>query len=126
MHGDDRPDAIHLGAFDDAGALVGTGVIMSEPYPLHPHRAHAWQLRGMAVEPDRQGRHIGAELLAAALTGVEERGGALLWCTARSHKIGFYERHGFAVEGAEFIQSETGIPHFHMWRNLGGPPPRPS
>jgi GNAT superfamily N-acetyltransferase len=116
MHGDARSDAVHLAAFTDQGALVGAGIVLPEPYPLHPDVTAAWQLRGMAVPDDWQGRGIGARLLAAAVEEVRARDGRLLWCTARSPKVGFYERYGLVSEGAEFTQSETGLPHFYMWR----------
>jgi len=116
MHGDQYDDAIHIGAFDDDGALVGTCLVLPRPFPARPDAAGAWQLRGMATEPSRQGEGIGASVVAAAVELVAARDGRLLWCDARTSARTFYERHGFTVEGDEFSHAESGLPHFRMWR----------
>ena len=36
-----------------------------------------------------------------------------LWCNARLHAVGFYERQGWKVEGDEFDVPDIG-PHFVM------------
>jgi predicted GNAT family N-acyltransferase len=116
MHGDQHADAVHLAAFDDDGTLLGTCLVLPRPYPLRPDEANAWQLRGMATTPSRQGQGVGAAVLAAAVDLVAERGGRLLWCDARTSARRFYAQHGFATEGAEFNHAESGIPHYRMWR----------
>jgi predicted GNAT family N-acyltransferase len=120
MHGDDNPDAVYIGALDDDDRLLGTCLVLPRPYPLHPERPHAWQLRGMATVPERRGEGIGAAVLARALAEIEARGGELVWCDARTTAVRFYGTHGFAAEGAEFLHAESGIPHFRMWRNIRG------
>ncbi|MDT4926125.1 MAG: hypothetical protein QOG01_3838 [Pseudonocardiales bacterium] len=118
MHGDDNPDAIHLAALDDDGAVVGGCLLLPRPYPLRAEEPHAWQLRGMATAAARQGQGIGGLVLAAAITEIRRRQGQLVWCHARSSAQAFYAQHGFAVEGAEFRHAESGILHHHMWRAL--------
>lgn len=117
MHGDDRADALHLGAFADDG-LVGCCVLLSRPYPSRPDEPGAWQLRGMAVEPLRQGHGIGAAVLDAAVAEVRRRLGTLMWCDARTTAVPFYRAHGFVTDGGEFMHEESGVPHFRMWRRL--------
>jgi ribosomal protein S18 acetylase RimI-like enzyme len=53
----------------------------------------------LGVDPDRQGRGYGAALLAPTLARCD-REGATAWLeTAKEANLGFYRRHGFAVEG---------------------------
>jgi ribosomal protein S18 acetylase RimI-like enzyme len=118
MHGDDDPDAVHLAALDEAGQVVGSVLVRPGSYALRPEVAGAWQLRGMATAPERQGQGIGGRLIAAAVQQVRRRGGRLLWCDARTSAVGFYDRHGFIREGEEFRHAESGIPHYRMWRML--------
>jgi predicted GNAT family N-acyltransferase len=118
MHGDDNPDAVHLGALDDDGQLLGTCLVLPRPYPPHPELPGAWQLRGMATTPQRRSQGIGAALLAAALAEIRQHGGHLVWCDARTTAVAFYAQNGFATEGEEFRHAESGIPHYRMWRTL--------
>ena len=117
MHGDDNLDAVHLAAFAD-GELVAACLILPLPYPRRPNVVNAWQLRGMATEPVHRDRGIGARLLAAAVDTALDRGGRLLWCEARTSALRFYAQHGFAVDGAEYLHPESGIPHHLMFRNI--------
>jgi ribosomal protein S18 acetylase RimI-like enzyme len=118
MHGDDNPDAVHLAAFDDDDRVVGSVLVLPNPYPLRPDVAGAWQLRGMATVPDLQGQGIGGQLVDAAREQIRQRGGRIVWCDARTSAVAFYIRNGFEVEGEEFLHAESGIPHYRMWRNV--------
>ena len=118
MHGDDNPDAIHFAALDDDGRVIGTCLVLPRPYPVHPDRPHAWQLRGMATAPEHRSRGIGATVLAAAIAEILRRDAQLVWCDARTSAVPFYAQHGFETEGAEFLHAESGIPHYRMWRAL--------
>jgi predicted GNAT family N-acyltransferase len=117
MHGDENADAVHVAAYDD-DALVGACLILPRPYPVRPEQERAWQLRGMATTPERQGHGIGGLVLTAALAEVLRRRGRLIWCDARTSAVRFYAQHGFTAEGPEFIHTESGIPHYRMWRRL--------
>jgi predicted GNAT family N-acyltransferase len=63
----------------------------------------------VAVRRAARGQGIGVALMqaaeAAAATGI-------LALDAQTHALRFYERLGYAPEGAEFM--EAGIPHLHM------------
>jgi predicted GNAT family N-acyltransferase len=118
MHGDEDPSALHLAARDADGNVLGACVLLERPYPLHPERPHAWQLRGMVTAEGLRGRGIGAAVLTAAVDEVRRRGGRLLWCQARDEAIGFYARHGFVEEGEYFVHEETGIVHRMMYLDL--------
>jgi ribosomal protein S18 acetylase RimI-like enzyme len=117
MPGDGVPGVVHLAARPaPGGPVVGAAVLFPAPYPLHPERPGAWQLRGMATEAGQRGQGVGSAVLAEAVRQVQARGGALVWCLAREEAIAFYARHGFEGEGDRFVHAETGIVHQHMWR----------
>jgi predicted GNAT family N-acyltransferase len=115
MHGDDNPDATHFAALD-GGSVIACCLVFPRTYPLRPEEPAAWQLRGMATAPDRQGQGLGGMVLAAAVDHVARRGAVLMWCEARTTALVFYAQHGFTVDGPEFLHAESGIPHHRMWR----------
>ena len=117
LPGDSDPAAVHVAVYE-SDELIGCCVLQSRPYPLRPEEPHAWQLRGMAVVPERQGQGVGATVLAAAEAELRSRGARLVWCDARTTAVGFYARHGFSAEGPEFEHAETGLPHLRMWRGI--------
>lgn len=117
LAGDDDPDSGSFAAVDADGRAVGTAVVRRETCPGQPERSDAWRLRGMATAPGMQGRGIGARTLAAVIAHVEQHGGGLLWCNARTPARRFYERAGFAVHGDEWVDPLIG-PHVRMWREV--------
>jgi predicted GNAT family N-acyltransferase len=103
----------HFAAFDAASAIVGVVSLISEP--PDEGGAPCWRLRGMATDPDRQGQGVGRSLMIGLLDFVARSGGGALWCNARLHAVGFYERFGFVVAGEVFEEPEIG-PHVRMAR----------
>ena len=97
-------DTVHLGAFDAESRLVGCASLIPAEDGL--------QLRAMAVDPTRQGGGVGAAILKAA-AGIAREKGQSLWCEARAHAVGFYERGGWTVEGDLFEVPRIG-PHYRM------------
>jgi GNAT superfamily N-acetyltransferase len=64
----------------------------------HPRESH-WYLPQIGVEPNAQGKGLGAELMRHALARCD-RDGALAYLEAsKPENIPFYERHGFEVTG---------------------------
>lgn len=114
--GDDAPNALHLGAFQD-GRIIGIASLALEPFALAPGEANVYRLRGMATDPALRGQGIGGAVLEAGIAQVAKRGARLVWCNARVPAEGFYERHGFRREGKPFELPEIG-PHVIMWRRL--------
>lgn len=112
------PGAVHLGALDENGLVIGTCTIFEQAYPTRPEQVGAWQLRGMATDAARHGRGIGSAVLAKAEEHVRGRGGRLLWCNARVSAIGFYEHHGWVAEGEVFGSGPSMLPHRRMSREL--------
>jgi ribosomal protein S18 acetylase RimI-like enzyme len=113
--GDDAPDTLHLGAFDN-GELVGIASIYREP-PPGEELAGAWRLRGMATVDKVRGRGYGRALLTACIEHIQAQGGAVLWCNARTPAMGFYTSLGFSVRGEPFELPGIGE-HFFMWRPI--------
>jgi len=91
LPGDDDPETVHLAAVDDDGTVLGVGSFYRDD--------GCWKLRGMAVEPDRQGSGAGRAVLEAAH---ERFRGELLWANVRDSAIGFYERMGWTIVGEGF------------------------
>jgi GNAT superfamily N-acetyltransferase len=112
---DEHPEAFHVGVFD-AGCCICIGSFSPERHPGLAGDA-SYRLRGMATDPEHQGRGAGRVLLEHALAVLRQRGCTLLWCNARLNALGFYERSGFAVQGEQFDIPGIG-PHFLMWRRV--------
>lgn len=108
MPGDDGPQALHAGVFAD-GALVAVGSVF--PDPQAPDAA--WRVRGMATDPDWQGRGAGRQVLGALLAHAWTNGGARVWCNARTTAAGFYLKAGLAQVGDVFELPNIG-PHVVM------------
>jgi GNAT superfamily N-acetyltransferase len=108
--------AVHVGAWDD-DMLVGCATVFPAPWAGSDDAApepRAWRLRGMAVDPSRQGTGVGRLVLAEGVAAAREAGAPLLWANARTTAIPFYERLGWRVVGAEFLAGDSGLPHKPM------------
>jgi GNAT superfamily N-acetyltransferase len=107
--GDDHPAAFHLAAVD-GHTLVAVASFSPSATPWRPER-FAVQLRGMAVQPDRQGQGLGRSLLDRAMTMLRTQGCEVLWANARDSALGFYTGLGMEVVGDGFVPPATGLPH---------------
>jgi GNAT superfamily N-acetyltransferase len=101
---------LHIAAYLD-GELVGCVTLRA----VDEHRVVA-QLRQMAVDPDHQGRGVGAKIVAAAEELAAERGFRRIILHARETAIRFYEKAGYVATGETFI--EVTIPHRVMVKQL--------
>ena len=111
--GDEAEGTAHLGAFA-AGRCVGVVTLLREPQGTGAPRE--MRLRGMAVEPEMQGRGVGAALLRRAHE-MAAGAGLEIWCNARMSAVGFYEKQGWTREGEPFDIPAIG-PHTVMrWRS---------
>jgi predicted GNAT family N-acyltransferase len=109
--GDEDPATFHLAA--RTGDLV-VGVVRFSPASC-PWRAATtpWQLRGMATDPAVRGSGAGRALVVDGLARVAARGGDLVWCSARTTAVAFYERMGFSVVTEPYDKPGIG-PHVGM------------
>jgi GNAT superfamily N-acetyltransferase len=119
LGGDDDPRAVHVGARDADGEVVGIATVSPQPCPWDPAREGAWRLRGMATAEGRRGQGIGELVLAEVLRRVRAAGGTLVWCNARTGALTFYERAGFTPGAEPYVDPELG-PHVPMQLDLGG------
>jgi GNAT superfamily N-acetyltransferase len=113
--GDREPGTIHIGAFvPDTAANVACASFMHRPWQDEP----AWQLRGMAVRDDHQGKGIGARMLAFAEQSLRgQHHSSQLWCNARTPATRFYEKLGWQKFGHQFDVPTAG-PHFKMTKRM--------
>jgi len=89
------------------GKAVGCATILQDS-------AHgvACRVRGMAVDEELRGQHIGVPLLRACMAEAAQRGTGI-WCNARTTAVPFYARSGFRRTGAEFEMPDIG-PHYTL------------
>ena len=108
---DALPDAQHFAAWS-GNKIVGVASIHPEPIEEFKNK-NAWRLRGMAVDPNFQGRGIGKQILDECLNFVKRFDAEILWCNGRQSALGFYQSCGFKIVGEEFEVAESGA-HFVM------------
>ena len=113
---DDMPGTVHIGALL-GGRLVATSTWAVEPWPEEP-ATPAVRIRGMAVEPDLQGGGCGFALVEEGVRRAAALPVSLVWATARDTVLGFYERCGFEVTGAGFVDEATALAHHTVIRRL--------
>jgi GNAT superfamily N-acetyltransferase len=113
--GDDEPDSLHLGAFEEE-RLVGIATVIREAPPGEGDD-RAWRIRGMATLSEVRGRGYGGLLLERCVEHAVNHGGRVLWCNARAGAVGFYRRYGFTARGGVFDVPDLG-PHYLMSRTL--------
>jgi ribosomal protein S18 acetylase RimI-like enzyme len=107
------------------GAVAGY-VKLGPSLPLASNR-HVIEVKGLAVDPDHQGRGLGRALLDAAAAEAAERGARRLTLRVLAPNTAartLYERSGFAVEGVlrgEFLLDGRYVDDVLMARELTRP-----
>jgi predicted GNAT family N-acyltransferase len=97
-------ESIHALAFDE-GKPVGTGRLLPDGH-----------IGRMAVLKEWRSRGIGGLMLKQLVNEARRRGHKEVLVSAQVHATAFYRAHGFAEEGAEYM--DAGIPHQDMRRRL--------
>ena len=112
---DSWPDTFHVAAFGPRGEVAACASFHPDSAPHRPEADpdKTWRLRAMASLPEVRGQGYGAAALRYGIAEIRRRGGAALWCNARSGAVGFYERLGFSIVGDEFEIAPIG-PHYVM------------
>lgn len=95
----------HALAYAADGRAIGTGRLLPDGH-----------IGRMAVLPEVRGKGVGARLLNALIELARSRGHRAVRLNAQVQALGFYRRHGFDIEGPQFL--EAGIPHVTMRREL--------
>ncbi|MDE3065107.1 MAG: GNAT family N-acetyltransferase, partial [Acidobacteriota bacterium] len=104
------------------GAVVEGEIVACASFYLAPYGedGEARQLRFMAVDPQWQGRGLGARVLGDGERRLRESGTRTLWANARDSALGFYVAQGWtALAGTEFLSAETRLPHTVIVKRLG-------
>ncbi len=128
---DDDPFSAHFAAFagirPDAETVLAVGSVLPEwpEWEETPRQESgwsetpqgAWRVRGMATRRDLRGSGLGSSILACLLDHVRSEGGGLVWCTARTGALTFYERAGFCSRGEPSHVPGIG-PHLTMWLEI--------
>jgi GNAT superfamily N-acetyltransferase len=113
---DGLAEAFHLAVVDPDERVVAVATWAPSPTDRRPGAA-AWRLRGMAVAPTVQGAGVGSMLLDHAVERLTGAGAEVLWADGRDTALGFYERHGWVVEGEGYLSGPE-IPHHTVLRDL--------
>jgi GNAT superfamily N-acetyltransferase len=114
---DEWPGARHLGVRGPDGLLVAVSSWIPRERTTRPDIA-AVQLRGMATLQHLHGHGLGGLLVEAGCAQAAADGARLVWANARDAALGFYLRHGFAIDSEGFIEQVTGLPHHVIVREL--------
>jgi GNAT superfamily N-acetyltransferase len=110
---DQDPSTHHMGAFRN-GTNIACLSLMYAPY----EDRNAFQLRGMAVNPEYQGTGVGKSLLNFAERWVVRNTSTrVLWCNARIAAVRFYEKQGWEVVSEQFLIAGVGL-HHRMVRKM--------
>ena len=118
--GDELKTTFHLGAFENE-QLVGVATYLfkskSAIKELFSAQKSMYQLRGMAVMENQQGKGIGKKLVEFAERRLKEDQIDILWFHARTSAVPFYEKQGYQTLGEE-LHLEPAGPHFKMYKEL--------
>lgn len=114
--GDQADDTFHVGAFHKH-TCIGIATCVKNLNKHFPDIKNQYQLRGMAVDIDFQGKEVGKQIIDFTLQSLKAKQCKLLWCNAREHAVDFYKKMGFQVIGKRFMIPKVG-PHFAMWKIL--------
>ena len=112
---DERADAIHLGTFD-GDRLVSVGSL----FAMNTQKldfTYQYRLRAMATDAEYRGKDAGRVLIETAIAKLKGITAEVLWCDARLHATGFYEKLGFQKLEEVYEVKNIG-PHQFMWVEL--------
>jgi GNAT superfamily N-acetyltransferase len=112
---DEDPNTFHIGAFQ-ADKLIGVATYIKS-INSHFSIQKQYQLRGMAVLDQYQGKHIGKLLLQFGEEKLHSLQVSFLWFNAREIAWAFYERNGYSKYGNTFMIPDIGK-HIVMYKEL--------
>lgn len=113
--GDDEQTTVHFGLFNDEN-LIGVGSVFNVSNANFEEK-NQFQLRGMAILDDFQGKGYGNLILNAICNYVVKQNVSILWFNAREIAVPFYQNFGFSVLGNSFVIPENGT-HFVMFKRF--------
>lgn len=111
FNGDNDATTTHFGVFQEE-KILGVVSVYKVDSPLF-HENNQFQIRGMALLSEHQGKGFGAQLLNTAEKYCWENQANLIWFNARAKAVSFYERSGYEIMGNSFEIIDVGT-HFVM------------
>lgn len=114
--GDDLKTTAHFGLFLDK-KLVGVISIFKNKNNTFSAQ-NQFQIRGMAVLKECQGKSFGKQLLHQAEKHVRIQKGGLIWFNARENAVPFYQNSGYEIIGNAFEIKDIGT-HYIMSKKMG-------
>ena len=111
--GDDYENTVHFGLYQNE-RLIGIISIFKEKNDLFSE-TNQFQIRGMAVLEEFQGKGFGAELVKEAENHCINLNANLIWFNARENAIPFYKKLDYKIIGDSFLIPDVGI-HFVMYK----------
>lgn len=118
---DDLETTMHLGAYlEDQLVGVATFVLNNDariPALAAVALEKCYQLRGMAVLENLQGKNIGRKLLMHGESLLKQNGTTHLWFNARELAIPFYKKLGYLIVSDIFEIVPIGM-HYKMHKSL--------
>ena len=113
--GDDDENTIHFGLYQNE-RLNGIISIFKEKNDLFSE-TNQFQIRGMAVLEEFQGKGFGAELVKEAENHCISLNTDLIWFNARENAVPFYKKLDYTILGDSFLITDVGI-HFAMYKKI--------
>jgi GNAT superfamily N-acetyltransferase len=118
FEGDELPSTFHFALEYPVPPIETANTVCCVSFMLNPFRGEtAYQLRGMATDPEHQKKGFGSVLLEVAESVVAKTGIQLFWCNARIVAVPFYKKHGWQVVGDVFEIKGVGQ-HYVMTKKL--------
>ena len=115
FEGDDIETTNHLGVFVK-DKLVGICSFFKTSHSSISLK-NQYQLRGMAVLKEFQGKGLGNLILNYGETFLKKKETNIIWCNAREIAVDFYKKNGYKIIGRAFNIKGIGL-HFVMYKKL--------
>lgn len=113
--GDDWDTTSHFGLYEN-NTLEGVISIFENNNPLFKE-ARQWQIRGMAVLENNQGKGFGRQLVTHMEQAANSQNIDLIWFNARETAVGFYQKMSYEIIGHSFDIPAVGM-HYVMRKRL--------
>ena len=113
--GDKLKSTKHIGAFINSKCVGILSLFENKSNAIREQ--NQYQLRGLAVHPDHQGKGIGRKLIAFSEYELNQSGIEILWCNARVSASEFYKKLNFEIISDQFHIPNVGS-HYVMSKKL--------
>ena len=113
--GDNNSTTFHLGLYY-YGDLIGVATFIENKESCFDEN-NQYQLRGMAIQHQFQGKRFGNILLQEAIKILIARKTKILWCNARENATNFYIKSDFKIFSKPFTINSIGV-HYKMYKKL--------